>query len=315
MSAPLGLLAFALLLGTVGPRWLARSSWPTRAPGLGILAWQALTSSVFCSLVLAGVVLGVPEMPVSEGLADFFYACSTALKHHYSTPGGALLSAAGGLSAIALVGRLAFLGLRDWTRARKSRAHQHDLVRLVCSQHTDPDVLVLAHATPAVYCLPGRDGQVIVTQGAISALTEGQLRQVLAHERAHLRARHHLAVLASEAIDGTLFGLLGTRTARESITELAEMHADDAADPTRRRDLASAVVLLAGGVHPVGALAASGGSALARVQRLAAPAEPITRRHRTGLSLLVALTLALPVLIAFGPAVSAVLLDYCPIFV
>lgn len=314
MSAPLSLVALALVLGTLGPRWLTRSTWTIRSPGWGILAWQALSASVFISLVLAGLSLAVPEIPLSAGLTDFLHACSSALAEQYSTPGGALLSAIGGLSALALIGRFAVLALRDGSSARRSRAHQHDLVRLVCSQHSEPGVFVLAHATPAVYCLPGRRGRVIVTEGALATLTDAQLRQVLAHERAHLRARHHLAVLASEAIAGALLGRLGTRAARINIAELAEMHADDAADPAHRRELAAAVVLLAGATPPAGALAAAGGSALARVRRLGAPSQPLTRWRRAGLALLFGLLLALPALIAAGPAVSAIFVDYCPIF-
>ena len=42
---------------------------------------------------------------------------------------------------------------------------------------------VLDHDLPLVYCLPGRSGTVVVTRGAVDALSSHQLDLVLAHER------------------------------------------------------------------------------------------------------------------------------------
>jgi len=314
VSASLALIGLALGLGVIGPRWLSRASWPTRAPGLGILAWQALSMSVFLSLVLAGLTLAVPELPASEGVAEFFHACTAALKEHYATPSGVVLALLGLALSFGLLTRLGFLLSRGGIASRRDRERQHDLLRLVSTSHPEPDVVVIDHPTPAVYCLPGRSKQVVVTAGALAALSAGQLRGVLAHERAHIRARHDLALLAAECFAALFCNRLGSGVARERIADLAEMHADDAADRSARRDLATAVLVLAGGTQPAAALAASGGCALTRVRRLALPPTPVSLHQQISLVALVAVALALPVVIALAPALSANLLDYCPVF-
>ena len=67
MTAPLVLVVLALVLASAGPRYLMKATWTVQSPALGILAWQALTGSIFGSLVLAGLSLAVPEIPASQG--------------------------------------------------------------------------------------------------------------------------------------------------------------------------------------------------------------------------------------------------------
>ena len=95
--------------------------------------------------------------------------------------------------------------------------------------------------------------------------------------------------------------------------ELVEMHADDAADPLHRSDLARALVLLARGPLPVGALGAGGACALSRVRRLAQPECPVSPQHRWGVVALSASMMSLPVAIALAPGLNAILLHYCPV--
>jgi Zn-dependent protease with chaperone function len=61
-------------------------------------------------------------------------------------------------------------------------------------------VTVIDHEAPAVYCLPGRHGRVVVATAALRALDDERLAAVLAHERAHLRQRHHLLRATAEAL-------------------------------------------------------------------------------------------------------------------
>ena len=309
----LGLVVLTLTLSAFGTRWLERATWAVRAPGLGILAWQSLTAATLLSVVLVGVSLAVPEIPATESLLEFFHACSVAFKQHYTTPGGVLLSTAGGLVALLVAGRFAFVMGREGHRSRQRRAEQDVLLRLVCHRHAEPDVMVLEHATPAVYCLPGRRPHIVVTRGAVSALSTQQLQQVIRHERAHIRARHHVAILAADAMAAALFGKLGSTRAREQIAALAEMHADDAVPAPHRRELADALVMLAAGPQPAGALAATGGSTVARVERLAVPLTPVTAGQRVGLTALAGAVLCLPLAVVAVPAVTTMAMDYCPL--
>ncbi|MDH6117313.1 Zn-dependent protease with chaperone function [Kitasatospora sp. GAS204A] len=48
------------------------------------------------------------------------------------------------------------------------------------------------------YALPGRPGRIVVTAGMLRALPAPERAALLAHERAHLTARHHLFLAAAE---------------------------------------------------------------------------------------------------------------------
>ncbi|MFE2733859.1 M56 family metallopeptidase [Streptomyces sp. NPDC059349] len=69
---------------------------------------------------------------------------------------------------------------------------------------TAGDLFVAAHEHPYAYALPGRFGRggtIVASSGMLQALSVQECDALLAHERAHLRGRHHmflsLAQLAS----------------------------------------------------------------------------------------------------------------------
>lgn len=312
MIAALALVALALGLGAVIPRHLAGAGWTTRAPGLAIVAWLTLLVAVFTSLLLAGLALAVPRIPPGEGGIGFWHACTEALRDTYASPGGALVSTVGGLSAFALVARLVVVLARDGRRLRRERRGHRDLIRLVGCHHVQPDVAILAHPLPAVYCLPGRPGQVVVTEGALAALSDEQLCDVLAHERAHLRGHHHTILLIADAFAAALWNGFGTSRACSHLGVLTEMWADDAVGAGRRRSLAVALLALTGAQHPVAALGAGGTSSFERARRLAVPEAPLPRPQRAGILAITVFALVLPIAIATAPAIAAVLVNYCP---
>ncbi len=94
-----------------------------------------------------------------------------------------------------------------------------------------------------------------------------------------------------------------------------EMIADDqAAKPGSRRDVAGALVRLAGGTaSPPAALAAAEVAALLRIERLLNPVSCVSRLARVGIALSMLAAALLPLTIALTPAVAAAQLDYCPI--
>ena len=315
MIAPLLLVTLALVLGLVVTPLLERATWPSSAPSLGLLAWTAVTTSVVLSLIFAGLALALPELPTSDGVAAFFHACSSALREHYATPGGAILAVGGGLVALALVARLLFVHAVASRGRRRVRGRHRDLVRLV-GRPFRPGVMVVDCATPAAYCVPGRRGCVVISEGTLETLTHSELEQVLSHEVAHLAYRHHRLISLAETLATALFGLLGTATARDRIVELAEMHADDSVDQPRRLELASAVLKLAeAGLSPAGVLNVAGGSTVARVQRLTSSttAAPMSRPRAIGMLALCSVTLMLPLTLAVLPAIDAISQHYCPL--
>ena len=313
--APLMLVGLALILGLVVTPLLDRARWPSGAPGLGLLAWTAVTTSTVLSLILSGLALALPELPTSEDLASFFHACASALREHYATPGGGVLAVGGGLFALLLATRLLGVYITANRSRRQVRGQHRDLARLAGRQ-LRPGVMVVDYATPAAYCVPGRPRCVIVTKGTLEALSPTELEQVLSHEAAHLLFRHHWLISLSDALAVAMFGLLGTSTARDRIGELAEMHADDSVDDRRRLDLASAVLKMAGAaVRPAGVLNIGGGATTARVRRLMSipAAAPMTRPRAAGMLALCGVTVVLPLTLVLLPALEAIGQHFCPL--
>ncbi len=283
-----------------------------RSPRLGILAWQVLTASTLLSVVLGGLTLVVPSVPVSSGIADFLEACVMTIRYRYATPTGAFLGSLGMALAFVISLRITYHLIRATTRARRLRRAHRETVTL--AGRPGPDgVTLLDHATPAVYCLPGRKRHVVLTTGALEALAPEQLEAALAHERAHLHGRHHIVLIAADAIAAAFPHVRAFRIAHAEITRLVELAADDVAvRRTGRFVLAEALLTLAGSRTPEAALAAGGSTAGDRVRRLIASHPPLRVLPVLVGAALVALALALPVTLATGPALSAIGAEHCP---
>lgn len=314
MTTALLLAGFATVMATAAPALLRGSVWTRQAPGLGILAWQALSASVLVAAILAGTVLAVPTLPVTTDLAEWVGACSVALREQYATWGGALTATVGAGAAAAITLRLTGCLAMRWVRVSRTRRLMRRDLGVLARPMNRPGVLVVEHPEPAVYCVPGRAARVVVTRGALQALSDEQLTAVLAHERAHLGDRHDRVLVMASALRRA-FGILPLfRWAETEIAQLVEMRADDAAvDSVERHTLASALVALAGARHPGGSLGAGGTLALARVRRLAQPGGSLGAvRSLVTVACCLAL-LVVPLGVAVVPAVTAAAMDYCPV--
>lgn len=314
MPEALGLLFYAITAGTVGAALLRRACWPQQAPRLGVVAWQVLSGSILGALLLAGLTVVVPSGVLSTNLAEFLDACVMALRAQYATPGGAALHATGLAATLTLATRTGYLlgaGLRDARRART--AHLQGL-RLVAHRNQDLDALVVDHPAAAAYCLPGRARTVVLTSAAVAALSDLELVAVLAHERAHLRGRHHMVMAAASALADALPFVPGLRWARIEQSRLVEMIADDqAATGSARLTVARALVNLAGGAVPTPALGAAEVAVVVRVRRMLAPPHGLRRGRQVLIAAALTVTALAPVAIAVAPAVAAAQMDYCPV--
>ncbi|MEV3856460.1 M56 family metallopeptidase [Streptomyces sp. NPDC050095] len=99
--------------------------------------------------------------------------------------------AAGGALA-ASTGIVARRLLRQWRELREARAS---------SGPAAGDLCVAAHDHPYAYALPGRFGRrgtVVVSSAMLRALSPAEQEALFAHERAHLRGRHHLHLSAAQ---------------------------------------------------------------------------------------------------------------------
>ncbi len=312
MIVALALLAYAALLLTAGASALARARWPEGAPRLAIAAWFALTGSAVASVLAGGLALMVPTVRVSADLAGLLAACVMALRSQYAHPGGAALTGAGAVLALAVLARITWCTARALAQAGQARRRHRLRLLLVGTADSQLGAVVVRHHQPVAYCLPGHGSRIVLTTGAIDALDEGQLRAVLAHERAHLRGRHHLLVTLAGALNAAFPRVPAFRIACQQVTRLAELSADDAASAAAHRlSVAGALLSLGAGV-PAAALGATGTADAARVRRLIDGPASISRIRAVSIAFTAAAVALVPLLVLAGPAASARGMNYCP---
>lgn len=314
MSVAGVLTAYGLLVAVLAPVMLVRLGWAVRAPRLAIWAWQAATMTILASAVLAGLVLVVPTVPVSGSFAEMLHACAVALRARYATPGGTVAGATGVALASGVVLRVAgCLAAQVW-RARRDRGRHAAVLTVIGRDRPDLGVIVLDEPRPAVYCLPGGQRRIVLTSAALAALAPDELDAVLAHERAHIRQRHHLVLAYATALERAFPRVPVFGTAAAQTRRLVELAADDA---VRARGgalpLVEALVGLAGAGAPAGALAAAGSQVAARARRLLAPYRPLRATAAWAGSLATLAMLALPFILAIQPALTAIGMPMCPV--
>ena len=311
MTTTVGLLAFAAVLAVLAPRAVG-AGWADRSPRLAIAAWQAAAAGALISVVLAGLALLVPAGAVADGLAAMLNACAATIAAVYRSPGqlaavlgGVLLS--GGVSL-----RLGWVAARSRLRGRRERRRLRTAILAGARPEQSLGALVLDSDHAAAFCLSGRRRTVVVTTAALHALSADELAAVLAHERAHLRGRHHLAVGAARVLDRAFPGVPVLSRGRAEIERLVELLADDAAArQVDRVEVASALVRLAGMRAPAAALAAAQGAGVVRVRRLLRPAAPLGPLHRMAAATAAVLVVTGPVALAVWPLASAVSSGLC----
>lgn len=298
-------LAFTLLavvLAGPAPNLLARATWPLRAPRAAMMLWQAIAVAAVLSAFSAGIeiasrlLMSDPAIGLSNSNSPLgWVSCTTYLAV---------------LTLTVWVGtRLMIAVIRVAIATRRRRAHHRMLVDLLGVGHdttlpTLPplcakarDLRILHVAQPLAYCLPGMRSRVVVSEGTLTALTNTEVIAILAHERAHLRARHDLILEAFTALHMAFPRLVRSANALGSVQLLVELLADDAAvRATGPRPLARALVACAAGSVPPGALAASGPNTVLRVRRLSGHGNSVAlavAAYLSAVSVLVVPTIAL----------------------
>ncbi len=213
------------------------------------------------------------------------------------------------LRVLSLAASAALFALLVWVLAAavaavlRARHRQRTLLGLLA--HADPKVpgaLVVDHPAAAAYCVPGLRSAIVISAGALKLLDQAELAAVLAHERAHLRARHDLVLLPFTALLRAFRWSATARAANAEVALLVEMLADDRARKRLpARELATALLRVGvsgGGQAPAGALAAAGSAAdgelSARVTRLLKPPPGLPLPAIIGVGLLAAIIVLAP---------------------
>lgn len=313
MTVGAALLVYAIVLGALGPLASRRDGWLARAPRLGATLLLAAAWSVLTALFLAGLTVALPGTALSSGLSDMLGACIVRLRAAYVTPGGAAVAGAG----LTLSGTIALRAVRaaiQLVRIRRAEHRRHRSLIALCGQPAaELDAVILDDPQPYAYCLAGRQHTVILTNGTVKLLSAPQLAAVLAHERAHLAARHHRMLAAAAFAGRVLPELPLLRDLTTRVRRLLEMHADDLAACTEDPEvLATALVAVATArprrvpsQAPSAALSAADMDAVARIQRLLLPPVTLTPRRRHAVRVGIAVLGLIPLLVALTPAAVA----------
>jgi hypothetical protein len=250
---------------------LAGASWVRRSPAVGIALWQALGLS--WGVATVGTLAGFGASDLRDGAGSGLTSVATA-----ATRAARLMLGAGPvrrwdvvttLRLMSLIAGIMLLALLCWilvaavTAVLRARHRQRALLGLLA--HDDPKVpgvLVVDHPAAAAYCVPGLRSAIVISAGTLALLDQAELAAVLAHERAHLRARHDLVLLPFTALLRAFRWAAIAREANREVALLVEMMADDRARRRRpAKELATALLRVGvsgGGVAPIGALAISG---------------------------------------------------------
>jgi Zn-dependent protease with chaperone function len=315
----MGALAEAVLLAAVAvgcvrcAHAMLRATWPRRSPAAAILLWQALGLAGGLAAVGALLAIGVSGPGAQAGVLGRLTAVAGRLAsgeliaphQPVALTAARLCALTAGLTLFTVLCWMLVVAFADAVGARR---RQRELLALLA--HGDPKVpgaLVIDYPAAAAYCLPGIRSQIVVSAGTLNLLAPAELTAVLAHERAHVRARHDLVLIPFTSLRRAFPRLHVTAQAYRTVALLVEMMADDRALRVRGllpRELAMALLRFgtagADGA-PAGALAAAEGELTARVRRLLSPQPPLPKAAQVALVVSSAALVATPLVLLVVP--------------
>ncbi|MEO3797060.1 M56 family metallopeptidase [Nonomuraea sp. B10E15] len=293
-AAVLAALAMACAVGS----WrFTTARWTSRAPRLAVIVWQSL--GVAWGLATTGAMLAYAVQPYGTGVLQGLIAFGRGETPPQAWDALHVLALIAGLTALSV---LVVVLITAGVQALRARRRHRMLLALISRDDPGvPGVRVLDHPSAAAYCVPGLRSQVVVSEGALKLLSEGELAAVLAHESAHVRERHDLVLLPFAALRRALPWSKVVADAQSQVELLIEMAADDRA---RRycspRRLATALLRFgtAGAMPtPQGMLGVHAQHVMARVDRLIKPGPELAAPARYGfIALSVSLLTATPFL-------------------
>lgn len=134
---------------------LRRASWSERAPRLGVLAWQTTSWSILTAVMLAGVGAGRPHRAGRRRSGyRSGHLCHVASPAVLDTGRGALAGAIGLTLTLGVIARVSLGLFESLWGARRTRAHQHQGLRLLARPDQRLGVLVLDHPACEEYASP-----------------------------------------------------------------------------------------------------------------------------------------------------------------
>ncbi len=249
---------------------LTGRAWSAAAPRLALLWCQMILAVIVSSVLLVAAMAAVSVQHLHADVGHLLHACAVAVWQGVARPDVAVTTTAG-LLAVLVLGQLARVATSSVLAALHVRRRQREALALLDSGPRGDRVTYVDSHEAFAYCVPGAGGRIVISTAAASELDPEELRAVVAHERAHLRGRHHLLALLVHVLASAL-PVRPLLALRSEVATLLEMAADDrACRETSRAALLSALLRLSTPHQATPGLAADGGTTLARALRLAGP--------------------------------------------
>ncbi|QFU89763.1 M56 family metallopeptidase [Amycolatopsis sp. YIM 10] len=282
------IVALALIAGSLTVAWLMdhllrRADLSRRDPALLIVSRLTTMAAVLAGITSGLLLLILPSHGPFLSLVSAAHECWIAVQHGAPLEAENIIGASGLVFVFAATIRVVVVTARRARARVHERSRQLGTLRMVSrSSPGSPSTLWLPHDRPLAFCLPGRKGVVVATDGLTRHLPEAAVSAVLEHEHAHLRGRHHLVVATADLLRYALPFLALFRHAPAAIRQLVEISADVAA--VRRHGSAAVhTALLAVSRHgaPPTALAMGEEAIDLRLTRLRHDCPPPRRVYRT----------------------------------
>ncbi|MGO1435336.1 MAG: M56 family metallopeptidase [Canibacter sp.] len=247
------LLSGFLLLAALGGPWVLRHAAPAlvsvprfAAPAVTIITLLWITALVALGPIVAWMSSGPAWLP--KQAAEVCNRCLSA-----ATPfgDGALSLGIPAVIPLALptVGAVAVVAglVREIQRNKRSRSILWDAIY----RTSEPTIIfgyrlrLNQETRLQAFSLPYRYGGIILSRGAVAALSNDELRAVLEHEQAHLSQRHHVCLTILNGATHYFCWIPLVRAVREAVPHYLEIAADNAAqEKTGTFALASALLKL-----------------------------------------------------------------------
>lgn len=312
MGALPGLVVLGAALALLGPRALLRARWTVREPVVALWAWHCIVAAVLLCCACALILTGAAAWPAVRSL--LFAGAPSGVEAAYGFPSArpwaiaaAFVFALGGVRtalalAYELVGARAVRRRQRRQLARRAPDLHPELRPGAERSERGEQLVVLESAKPRAWALPGPIPRMVVTTGALQRLSDRELQALLAHERGHVRSRHHWLLSAAEALTAGFPAVQLFVQFRDQVGQLVELAADDSA-ARRHGRLATAIALVE--LNPESACTHPLAQIPSRIDRLLAGAPRLRAGQRLALTV-AALTLPLaPVLLSFAPGLTA----------
>lgn len=245
MTAAGCLLGYAAVLTFAAPAVLTRLTRGGASPRLGVALWLSTIGLAVAAWLAAGVGIAAAFV-AGHGSAPARSCIHLLVAVHHLGPVGDL-ALAGGLGAAAVASMVVLRRAAGTVRRFWRRSVEHASAATILGVPTPHlGVVVLPAPRAAAYCVAGRPDAIVVTSAAVDVLSGPQLAAVVAHERAHLAARHPQLMMVLRALAAAMPRLPLFGAAVWAVAPLVEMCADDAASRRCGRDaVLSGLVTLA----------------------------------------------------------------------